>query len=342
MFKDYFLILEVHFLASDEIIKTTYRKLCQRHHPDKGGSGELFQDIQEAYDVLSDQKKRKIYQEAWVKHYIHNETFDFNKLTPSLYDVTLYHVKQVLVQYLDFIRKEAFEEAYHLISKKNQEKLFLKDFVLWQKLVAEIHHLLDFQIHYESHVHEKTLIITYNVKVKEYNKLMNHVEEDFFSRKLIYENNAWKVLLSDVDTRSTIRKYKKILALKKKSIKKFLPKIDENHTTKYISKKYFLNNCEYERLRFLRYGNPFSILYVQITSSNDFVAMLHHVTRALDCYCEYNKHDYLILLPETTLSKCEVVAQKIKEHWHQPFVYHAVEMTNQLTIKELLDDVLRS
>ena len=42
-------------------IKKAYRKLAVKNHPDKGGDPAEFQEIQRAYDVLSDEKKRKVY-----------------------------------------------------------------------------------------------------------------------------------------------------------------------------------------------------------------------------------------------------------------------------------------
>lgn len=44
--------------ASDEDIKRAYRKLASQHHPDKGGDTRRFQEIQTAYDILSDPQKR--------------------------------------------------------------------------------------------------------------------------------------------------------------------------------------------------------------------------------------------------------------------------------------------
>merc|ERR1712127_256563 len=42
-------------------IKKAFRKLALKNHPDRGGDKEKFQDLQGAYEVLSDKEKRDIY-----------------------------------------------------------------------------------------------------------------------------------------------------------------------------------------------------------------------------------------------------------------------------------------
>merc|ERR1712008_28574 len=64
MGKDYYIILGVTRGASDDEIKKAYRKLALKYHPDKNqspGAEEKFKEIGEAYDVLSDSKKKQIY-----------------------------------------------------------------------------------------------------------------------------------------------------------------------------------------------------------------------------------------------------------------------------------------
>ncbi len=58
---DYYKTLGVPRNASADEIKKAYRKLARTHHPDAGGDEAKFKDINEAYEVLSDEKKRKLY-----------------------------------------------------------------------------------------------------------------------------------------------------------------------------------------------------------------------------------------------------------------------------------------
>merc|ERR1712062_813344 len=62
--KDYYAILDVKKGANDDELKKAYRKLALKYHPDKNksaGAEEKFKEVGEAYDVLSDPKKKQIY-----------------------------------------------------------------------------------------------------------------------------------------------------------------------------------------------------------------------------------------------------------------------------------------
>ena len=58
---DYYKTLGVSKNATADEIKKAYRKLARENHPDAGGDEEKFKDINEAYEVLSDDKKRELY-----------------------------------------------------------------------------------------------------------------------------------------------------------------------------------------------------------------------------------------------------------------------------------------
>ncbi|MBR4749655.1 MAG: J domain-containing protein [Abditibacteriota bacterium] len=64
-YKDYYSVLGVDKSASLKDIKTAYRKLARKYHPDVNpddkNAEEKFKEISEAYEVLSDEDKRKKY-----------------------------------------------------------------------------------------------------------------------------------------------------------------------------------------------------------------------------------------------------------------------------------------
>jgi len=63
--RDYYEILGVARNAAQDDIKSAYRKLAMKYHPDKNqgdkGAEEKFKEVGEAYEVLSNSEKRKIY-----------------------------------------------------------------------------------------------------------------------------------------------------------------------------------------------------------------------------------------------------------------------------------------
>src|ERR1700745_248303 len=64
-FRDYYETLGVPKTASEDEIRSAFRKLARKYHPDvakdKKAAEEKFKEINEAYEVLSDPEKRKKY-----------------------------------------------------------------------------------------------------------------------------------------------------------------------------------------------------------------------------------------------------------------------------------------
>ena len=77
---DYYEVLGVTRTASQDEIKKAFHKLAHKYHPDKGGDEGKFKEINEAYQVLSDAKKRAQY-DQFGKNFDQagaNQNWDFN------------------------------------------------------------------------------------------------------------------------------------------------------------------------------------------------------------------------------------------------------------------------
>ena len=65
--RDFYEVLGIDKNADEATIKKAYRKLAKKYHPDmnKGNPNaeKIFQEVTEAYEVLGDPKKRKLYDE---------------------------------------------------------------------------------------------------------------------------------------------------------------------------------------------------------------------------------------------------------------------------------------
>lgn len=86
---DYYKILNVNLDCSKEEIKKNYHKLCLKYHPDKNDGDDIhFKKINEAYETLSNDKKRKIY---FFKKLFNYDSFNDSEyeLLSSYYDKLL-------------------------------------------------------------------------------------------------------------------------------------------------------------------------------------------------------------------------------------------------------------
>lgn len=98
MGKDYYKMLGIEKGATDDDIKKAYRKMALKYHPDKNkaaGAEEKFKEIAEAYEVLSDKKKRDVYDrygEEGLKGSKYTDLRLFGSLDPPFRDFWIFNL----------------------------------------------------------------------------------------------------------------------------------------------------------------------------------------------------------------------------------------------------------
>ncbi|GAA0181347.1 hypothetical protein SH2C18_38930 [Clostridium sediminicola] len=362
--EDYYKILQVHFMAEPEIIKSAYIKLSKKYHPDVNksyGAQKAMQKINEAYETLSDPKTRTQYLIKWMSKY--NALNSTKKSCSQIHqlDFAAEPCKRVLLSYLSFISKGNYDMAYDLLSEIDKKSVSKKVFIKWQSLVAEIYKLKSFECRLKNIFKDVTInnnsfqiVVELQAEVIEENLIMGRVEKDSFSKSLVFENNEWNIFLGYTNIKSIIQKFNKLASLKKikdDDNKPFKMKSLIEWNSRFQSKNEFIKICENEQLRHNRYGNKFSIVQCCLSiNQNEYkikrniinytIEILSNNTRNLDVISKWKENGILILLPETDESSAYIVANKLKrilkeEINEYDFDFFAIEQKS-LSFQELI------
>ena len=152
--KNYYDILQVNRNASPEIIEKAYKVLAKKYHPDlypdenKKYAEETLKQINEAYEVLSDSQKKKIYDESLINNENLNEqnnTEQYNKkkdenIVNRQQNIELQKqikYEQELEKQVEAARQKAYYDAYiqdlknrgYKIKYKKSLKDYIKSFI---------------------------------------------------------------------------------------------------------------------------------------------------------------------------------------------------------------------
>ncbi|XP_054879762.1 dnaJ homolog subfamily B member 9-like [Poeciliopsis prolifica] len=130
--------LNVERTASDTQIKKSFRSLAVRYHPDKNKSAQAettFREIAEAYAVLSDKKKRRLYDSVGHEAFLENpdsfededETsfhFSFSDLFQDFHDIAFMDEPHIHWSFFQEEEEEEEEEYFHNRHYSSEDSTF--------------------------------------------------------------------------------------------------------------------------------------------------------------------------------------------------------------------------
>ena len=126
-FKDYFKILGISRNATDQEIKSAFRKLARKFHPDlhphDDKAESKFKEINEAYEILSDQEKKKSYEQ--YLSYFYKNRYGKSKDSSKKNNDEFFNEYLNLDNFWDELIgrfSEVGQEIYSNISTENKEK----------------------------------------------------------------------------------------------------------------------------------------------------------------------------------------------------------------------------
>jgi len=124
-----------------EVLKKNYHKMCLKHHPDKGGDVNHFKLIQEAYEVLSDDNKRTLYNRykrfSFLKDYnfTDEELQEMNKYYEELLNNENVRLATTLYKTLPPQVKERLNSMKDYILNYDKNKVLDKSIVVPAKFI---------------------------------------------------------------------------------------------------------------------------------------------------------------------------------------------------------------
>jgi diguanylate cyclase (GGDEF)-like protein len=283
---DFYKTLQVHHDAGQDIIDAAYRCLSKMYHPDVNKSPmavERMKDINIAYSVVGDGKKRREYHIEWMKNNAVKPLTStiMNREKPNLTPDPVKEAKReeeaatrVLDEFFCETVNERWENAYQKLTQIDSENIPLEDFLEWKKAVSQVYKLGNYKITYFRRYTNcdyagviYPTIFQFSVGLTEMQISTKQISEENTQKYVAYDGNAWRVCLGYTDLKPTIMKFKYLAQA--------LPKLDkEEYFMKAITKidlltglyslSGFVEQAEREMLRSQRYGNPLTLAVVTI------------------------------------------------------------------------------
>lgn len=132
--KNYYEILEVDKNASKEIIDKAYRTLVKKYHPDlkeqneKNQAETKIKEINEAYDILSDELKRSEYNKTLKDNYISMEEYNLLIYENKKLKNELNTIKSTIYQYQNNNYYNTYQKYNNSTQSKNQNQYYTSNY----------------------------------------------------------------------------------------------------------------------------------------------------------------------------------------------------------------------
>ena len=282
---DFYKTLQVHPDAAQEIIDAAYRCLSKKYHPDinkNTTATEYMKDINIAYSVVGDSKKRRQYHYDWLKQ---------NKIKQPAIPVSSNSVKQeksnsnneskaenaaygALDDFFTETVNENWEKAYAKLTALDMKNVPITDFVEWKKVVTQIYKLGGYKISFLKRYSNceyagvvYPVILQFSVSLNEMKVSTSQFAEENTQKYVAFDGKIWRVCLGYKDLKPNIMKFKYLA--------KALPKVEKDDNfikaiekidflTGLFSLSGFIEQADRELLRSKRYGNPISLAIIKI------------------------------------------------------------------------------
>lgn len=363
MTKDYYKLLQVHYLAEQEIVESAYKRLARKYHPDANpaaDSMERMQVINEAYSVLSDPVKRKDYARIWENLYNRsvqqkNNTESNNKsASQSRQDMRFLLAKARLEEYFTYIKNKDYGNSYEMISSIDKSHISRNDFIKWQKAVAKIYTIQEFKCDISGVYKDKLIMgkmfsdtLEFSVSTTELNLVMDMVQRDSYPKLMLPEDGQWTVFLGYKELEPFINKFDNLTVLL--DSKAILNEFAENKSkvdavTGLMNQRGLMESVEREIARHDRYGNIFSVIMFQfgadkVVNAGEEQAVIGYLLRIFgnimsenlrktDIIGRWNYNSLLILLPETGFLPSIKVTRKL-----QKLIKESIQMLKERSYK---------
>ncbi len=341
---DYYAILQVHFLAEQEVIESAYKRLAKKYHPDvnkASGADARMKKINEAYETLSDTNKRRAYDAQHIRRPEmprrapeNGPRRDAREAEITCPDAAVYALRQ----YFNCIKSRDFQSAYELITEMDKKKIPPDDFIKWQSGVARVYALQNYSFKADK-LHSNLKIggcvfsqaVEFSVTTVEQNSVMGRLENDTISKKVVLEDMAWRIYVGFDDIQPYIARFEELSGLL--TAKSVISDMAEHYSimdsgTGLYNRKGFSEAAQREVLRYERYGNTFSVMLIEVRLGRGDIRgknleLLHMAEwagrilkdsfRKLDILGRWGETGFIALLPETRLAGCIKAAKKIRK-----------------------------